>query len=482
MQVVYLNPLLLFPALAMFCLIYYLFPRRLRWTLLLVASYAFLFLLGRWTVLILLASTLLNYSAGRLLGSAKLARKKLILISAVVLNIGLLVFFKYFVGFFNPESALYQLLSSDAGAILFPVGLSFYTLQNISYLLDVSVGTIAAEKNLGLFSTYLAFFPKLTSGPVERGGNLLPQLRSPDKLTTSNIGIGCRSILIGLFFKLVIADRLALFVNEVFAKPGTYQGVTLIVGLIFLSFQIYLDFAGYTRIAIGTAKLLGINLVENFDRPYLSVNLIEFWNRWHISFSSWLRDYIFYPLRYKLLHIKAIRSGLISMVVPPLITMFVSGLWHGTGLTYLLWGLYHAFFYIAAVLLNDQLWKKVKHSGGWVRGMRILMNFGVLTGGWLLFRADSMQTAFTIFSNIFVKSTTLELILQSTYYVDYLLSVILIVVILLAEILREWKPEKFSLAKLPFAVRWAIYLLMAVAITLLGVYQAGGSAFSYGQV
>jgi D-alanyl-lipoteichoic acid acyltransferase DltB (MBOAT superfamily) len=476
MQVDYLNPLLLFPALALFCLLYYLFPRRLRWTLLLAASYAFLFLLGRWTVLILLASTLLNYAAGLLLGSPRLTKKNPVLIGAVVLNIALLVFFKYLAGLLNPESLIYALLSSNTGSILFPVGLSFYTLQNISYLLDISSGASKPEKNPGVFAAYLAFFPKLVAGPVERARNLIPQLREPAALTGSNLAEGARMIVFGLFFKLVIADRLAPFVNEVFKAPGTYQGVTVLVALVFLSFQIYLDFAGYTQIALGAARLLGIHLTENFKHPYLSLDFVDFWNRWHISFSSWLRDYIFYPLRYKLLHKKPFNSEWLALVIPPVLTMLVSGLWHGAGWAFVVWGLYHSLFYTITVMRR-------KHSkpGVAARVLKTLLNFAILTGGWLIFRADSLTTAWTVLRSLFVKSTTLELILSSTYYVDYLLSLAFVLIIIISEVLAEFLPARFSWQRLPAWSRWLIVGSMILCLTLFGVYQAGGSAFVYGQ-
>jgi D-alanyl-lipoteichoic acid acyltransferase DltB (MBOAT superfamily) len=476
MQVDYLNPLLLFPALALLCLLYYLFPRRLRWLLLLAASYAFLFLLGRWTVLILLASTLLNYTSGLLLGSARLTKKNPVLISAVVLNVGLLVFFKYFVDFLSPESLVFSLLSSNTGSILFPVGLSFYTLQNISYLLDISSGASKPEKNPGVFAAYLAFFPKLVAGPVERARNLIPQLREPASLSGTNLAEGARRIVFGLFFKLVIADRLALFVNEVFKAPGTYQGVTVLVALFFLSFQIYLDFSGYTQIALGAARLLGINLSENFKRPYLSLDFVDFWNRWHISFSSWLRDYIFYPLRYKILRHKPFNAEWLALVIPPVLTMLVSGLWHGAGWTFVVWGLYHALFYTITVMR-----RKRSKPGAAARVFKTLLNFAILTGGWLIFRADSLTTVWAMLRSIFVKSTTLELILSSTYYLDYLLSQVFILIVIISEVLVEFLPARFSWQRLPAWSRWLIVASMILCLTLFGVYQAGGSAFVYGK-
>ncbi len=481
MQIDYLNPLILFPCILLFCLFNYLVPQKYRWIILLVASYAFLYLVGRWTILILLVSTVLNFLAGLLLASEKLTKKNQILLPAVLINIGILVFFKYFVQSISPDSLLYQLLSTDSGSILFPVGLSFYTLQTISYLVDISVGLIQPERNIGIFAAFLAFFPKITAGPVERGKNLIPQLRAPENFNPKNLWDGMRLILTGLFLKLVIADRLALITNEVFSKPGGYQGLTVFITLIFLSFQIYLDFAGYTNIALGAAKLLGINLTENFKRPYLSVDIMEFWNRWHISFSSWLRDYIFYPLRYKLLHNKPFNSDIPALLLPPVLTMVISGLWHGTGLTFLIWGLYHALFYTINVVTKN--WKNThRHKPNLaVRIFAIIANFFMISFAWLIFKADSMAQVLVIANSLVLKSTTLVQIFKHIYQLDYYLSWIFIGIVIIAEILNESFPGKFTFKSLPYPVKALIITFMILCLTIFGVYQAGGSTFIYGK-
>ena len=481
MQIDYLNPLILFPCILLFCIFNYLIPQKYRWIILLVASYGFFYLVGRWTILILLTSTVLNYFAGLLLASEKLTKKNLILLPAVLINIGILVFFKYFVQSISPDSLLFQLLSTDSGSILFPVGLSFYTLQTISYLVDISVGLVQPERNIGIFAAFLAFFPKITAGPVERGKNLIPQLRAPENFNPQNIRDGLRLVLTGLFFKFVIADRLALITNEVFSKPGGYQGLTVFITLIFLSFQIYLDFAGYTNIALGAAKLLGINLTENFKRPYLSVDIMEFWNRWHISFSSWLRDYIFYPLRYKLLRKKPFNSELPALLLPPVLTMVVSGLWHGTGLTFLIWGLYHALFYTINVVTRNRK-KTHRHKPNLaVRIFAIIANFFMISFAWLIFKADSMAQVLVIAHSLVLKSTTLVKIFKYIYQLDYYLSWIFIGIVIIAEILNESFPGKFSFKNLPYPVKALIITFMILCLTIFGVYQAGGSTFIYGK-
>jgi len=481
MQIDYLNPLILFPCILIFCLLNYLLPQKFRWILLLAASYAFFYLVGRWTLLILLGSTVLNYIAGLLLASKRFSKKNLLLLSSVLINIGLLIFFKYFVKTISPDSLLFRLLSSDTGSILFPVGLSFYTLQNISYLVDISTGLIQPERNIGVFATFLAFFPKITAGPVERGKNLIPQLRAPENFKSNNIKDGLWLLLSGLFLKLVIADRLALFTNEVFSKPGEYQGLTVFITLIFLSFQIYLDFAGYTNIALGVARLLGIKLTENFKRPYLSVDIMEFWNRWHISFSSWLRDYIFFPLRYKLLRKKPFNSDLAALVIPPVVTMVISGLWHGTGLTFLVWGLYHALFYTINVVTKNRNKSAHKKPTLAIRIIAIIVNFFMISFGWLIFKSESLAQALVISHGLVLKSTTIVQILKHTYHLDYILSWVFIGIVIITEILKESSPQKFDFKNLPFLMKAVVITFIILCLTIFGVYQAGGSTFIYGK-
>lgn len=399
----------------------------------------------------------------------------------MLINIGILVFFKYFVKSISPDSLLYRLLSTDSGSILFPVGLSFYTLQNISYLVDISVGLIQPERNIGIFAAFLAFFPKITAGPVERGKNLIPQLRAPENFNSQNIWDGLKLVLTGLFFKFVIADRLALITNEVFSKPGGYQGLTVFITLIFLSFQIYLDFAGYTNIAIGTARLLGINLTENFKQPYLSVDIVEFWNRWHISFSSWLRDYIFFPLRYKLLRNKPFNSDLPALLIPPVLTMVISGLWHGTGLTFLIWGLYHALFYTINVVTKNKKKNRGHRANLGVRIFAIIANFFMISFAWMIFKSDSMAQFLLIVQNLVLKGTTLVPIFRHIYQLDYYLSWIFIGIVIITEILNESFPGKLAFKKLPFPVKALIITFMLLCLTIFGVYQAGGSTFIYGK-
>lgn len=473
------NLLTLFPAIFIFAIIYYLIPQKFRWTLLLIASYGFITWIGSWSVILVFAISILNFLIGIWIDRQK-KLIKFILPFGILINIAFLGFFKYFTGALNLDAYFSKIFSASDLAIIIPIGLSYYTLQNISYLVDVSKGIAAVEKNPGIFLVYNAFFPKIIAGPIERGKTFFNLIRQPENLSWSNISTGTSRILFGLFKKVVIADHMVPFVNEVFDKPGTYQGVTLIIGILFLGFQIYLDFSGYTDIAIGIARILGITLTENFNRPYLSQNLVEFWTRWHISLSTWLRDYIFYPSRrFFLKRIKSV--SFLAVLIPPILTMLVSGLWHGTGITFIIWGLFHALFYTIVIVKRNILGNNPAKASNFITILNIIVNFGVVSVGWVFFRADSLTSALTIIRNIFVKSTTLELIMRQTMYVDYLISLVAILLFITTEIILEVFKERLAFKNLPIIIRWTIYLFMILCITILGVYQKGSNIFDYGK-
>lgn len=476
-----LNPLILIPVIIIIALVYYLIPLRFRWVFLLAVSYAFYFLIGKWAVVLLAFSALINYLLGRRLAATSGRTKGYWLVFGILLNVLVLAFFKYFSSLLSPQSLLVTLFSSRTGSLLLPVGLSFYTVQHISYLVDVSKGLLQPERNPGIFALYSAFFPKVISGPIERGRNLLPQLKKPEQFKFQNLVNGGELILLGLFEKLVIADRLAIFVDEIFHKPTTYWGFTIVIVLVFLSFQIYFDFAGYSNIALGIARILGINLTVNFKRPYLSLNIVDFWNRWHLSFSTWLRDYIFYPSRRFLVRNPWFSSNFLALILPPMITMLISGLWHGTGITFLLWGLYHAIFYTLTIVYKNYFGARQAQSKLVVKIAGMLINFGVLTGSWVLFRAESVLNAKLVIRYIFYESTPFKWLFVDHYYFDFWAAVALLVIVLTAEILAEFLPQKFGRENLPRWGRWAICVFELICVTLIGVFPEGGTPFIYGQ-
>ncbi len=478
MHLDYLNPFILFPALALLALVYYLLPPRWRWGWLLLCSYVFYFWISSWSILILLFSTALNYTLGLGLGKGDPGRKNPLLIFGIVINLVILFFFKYFNSWLAGSSLLTTFSETTGGKLLVPVGISFFTLQNISYLVDVFKGMLPAESHAGIFSLYHAFFPKVMAGPIERGRSLLPQLHSPRLFERQDIYEALPLILFGLFKKVVIADRLALYVDKLFNEVGINKGAPVWYGLVFLSFQIYLDFSGYTDIALGVARLFGIKLTPNFKRPYLSENIVDFWNRWHLSFSTWLRDYIFFPLRRYFVRLTDKSTGFLALVIPPLITMLASGIWHGTGWTFILWGLYHAVFYIGAVLVRSR-----QGSGGqrpaWRRGINMLFNFVVITIGWILFRSESITAAWTLFKSIFTFNISVADFMERLYSVDFLLARGFVLLVIAVEIFLEIRGKKFDFSRSAWWLRWLVYLFLVLCITLLGVYPQGGNPFVY---
>jgi alginate O-acetyltransferase complex protein AlgI len=376
----------------------YWLARRREWQniLLLVASYVFYGWVHPWYAVMLGLSTLADY--GLALGLARnRARTRLFVILSLVLNLGVLGFFKYY-NFFN--DGLVNILSGfgiQADAllvqVLLPAGLSFYTLKKIGYLLDVSRENLEPTRNLIDFSLFVAFFPQITAGPIDRAQKLLPQIQSPRVWKAENFYFAWPLIVMGFFKKVVIADTIRVVVDRVFSLR---EPTILLIAVAALGFmlQILADFSAYTDLARAVARLFGFETSENFRSPYLSLTPTDFWNRWHITLSTWLRDYIFFPLRRALLRARWPRW--LTDAVPPLVTMFVSGIWHGAGWTYIVWGL---FFGVLIVLYQTLgmggAWKPANKLTGFLAWLAM---FSLLLVSFLIFRAPSLEWIFTIFT------------------------------------------------------------------------------------
>lgn len=312
-------------------LIYWAIPHKFRWVLLLVASYYFYMSWDPKYVFLILMTTAISYFAAIGLEKAGSRKKKWIMTIAAVVCLGVLFFFKYFnffsqsvIGFLN----LFSLkLSPLTLKVILPVGISFYTFQTLSYVIDVYRGNVKAEHHFGYYAAFISFFPQLVAGPIERVNSLLPQIKAEHKFDYEKASYGIKMMIWGYFKKLVIADTLSQYVSVVYDNPRQYQGFSLVIATLFFAFQIYCDFSGYSDIAIGTAKLLGIDLTTNFKSPYFSQSVKEFWSRWHISLSTWFRDYVYIPLGGN-------RVGKIRHSLNLIITFLVSGLWHGANWTY----------------------------------------------------------------------------------------------------------------------------------------------------
>jgi D-alanyl-lipoteichoic acid acyltransferase DltB (MBOAT superfamily) len=403
--------------------------------------------------LVLFLSTVITYAAGRWMETRTDQKtNKGMLIAAVLLHVCLLSFFKY-----------------NRWNILLPVGISFYTFQAIGYLTDIYRGEAKAEKNFIIFALFQAFFPKLVQGPIERSEHLLEQLRELHRKKLTNleqIREGGILILWGLFQKLMIADRIAIPVNAVYSQFGAFGGVEILLVTLLYAFQIYCDFAGYTDIARGVARVLGIELLENFRRPYLADSVQDFWRRWHISLSSWLRDYIYIPLGGN-------RKGYLRKCCNVMITFLISGIWHGTGFHFLLWGGLHGL----GQLVDMRKWKLPR----WLK--RILV-FCFVDATWMVFRANSLGDIRGMLSILFTDFRLRDFAGMQLGKFEWLLLILGILLLLLKDVLEErGRNLGTDVLTAPVPVRLLVYTALLAGIILFGVYGAAydTSGFLYTQ-
>jgi D-alanyl-lipoteichoic acid acyltransferase DltB (MBOAT superfamily) len=383
--------------------LYYALPHRWRWLLLLAASYYFYMCWKAEYALLLLVSTAVAYYAG--LGISRtedVGRKKALLWSCLTILLGILFTFKYF-NFVN--ASLRSVLADwkipwELGGLnlLLPIGISFYTFQKISYVVDVYHGKVRAEKHFGIFAVYSCFFPQLVAGPIERAQHLLPQFRARHEFSHERATSGLMLILWGFFKKVAVADRLALLVKTVYGDPRSFAGLPLIVATVFFAFQIYCDFSGYTDIAIGSARLLGFDLMANFRQPYFSRSIPEFWHRWHISLSTWFRDYLYIPLG----------GGRVvkwRWYYNLFITFLLSGLWHGANWTFAAWGAVHgAFMVLDSIFGPGRDWLRAKLESVVAQSVfdlgNIAITFGLVAVAWIPFRAGNFSDAWYVFTHL----------------------------------------------------------------------------------
>jgi len=368
------------------------FPHRFRWSLLLLASCYFYMVFVPKYILILFAVILIDYGAGLMIEPAKGRMRRIILGVSLVANVGILAFFKYF-NFAEAEVVrLCQWLGISIYAshlnIILPIGLSFHTFQSMSYTIEVYRGAQRAERHFGIYALYVLFYPQMVAGPIERPQNILPQLHAPVSFSVDNLQQGIQLMLWGLFKKSVIADNLTLIVDPAFRDPHAHQGWPLVIALYAFSIQIYCDFSGYSDIARGAARTLGYDLMKNFNLPYLAESISDFWRRWHISLSTWFRDYVYFPLGGN-------RVGRMRRYLNLLIVFLLSGLWHGASWAFVVWGGLHGMYLIIGQTTQsarDKLWTAVGGNDG--RPLRkvvaVLLTFHLVTFSWIPFRMGTL--------------------------------------------------------------------------------------------
>jgi len=464
--------------------LFYISPVKYRWVWLLVASIVYYLSFIPVFLSVLVAVVLFNYFAGRLLFST--THKKAIMILVVTFNILILASFKYFHTIF-PDTVVHLYYVDwffridPINHLIIPIGLSYITFTSLSYLIEINRKTFAPEKHLGYFTLYLVFFPKVAQGPIERPKSLIPQLH---QLSTFNYPLaveGLKQMLWGFFKKLVVADRLAIYVNTVYGNYEHHNGTTLLVATLFYAFQIYADFSGYTDIALGTAKLFGINLTDNFRRPYLATSIQDFWNRWHISFSTWLRDYLFLPLAYffskkmkkeSYLFLKTEKWIYLFSIM---ITFAIAGWWHGEGANFLIWGL------LFGVFLTYSNWTaqwskslrkrlKIRQKNRIYKAYKVLITFLLVTFIWIFFRSTNDGMALRIIESIIFDQG--KLFIESPGI--FLYSVFGIITLIALDIKREYFNQSFSiLYNKSIIIRYLGYTTIILIILLIGVFDGG---------
>ncbi len=443
---------------------------RLRNAILLAASYVF-YGWWDWRFLSLIAfSSALDFFVG--LGLERWSdrrTRRALLAASLVGNLGLLGVFKYADFFLGSLRAALSSLGVEAPIpllrLVLPVGISFYTFQTLSYTLDVYAGRVRATRDPLAFFAFVSFFPQLVAGPIERAANLLPQFLGRRPVTETDVIEGLRNILWGFFKKVVVADRLAGFVNAVYADPAAEGGARLLLATCAFGFQIYGDFSGYSDIARGTARLFGFDLMVNFRRPYLARSVAEFWSRWHISLSTWFRDYLYIPLGGN-------RVGRLQWAANILAVFAVSGLWHGANWTFVAWGVLHAAYMIAGRALRplrDRMWMRLGRIGGVLRvPAAIATTFALVSLGWVLFRSPSLAHAGAVLRGM---AGLNDRPWSGGLGNGDAVAALAVAILLASELWAEWMPRRWRFEAWPAAARWAAYLGGALAVLNLGVVE-----------
>ncbi len=473
-------------------LIYWALPHQYRWAGLLAAN---VFFYASWDIrylAVIVFTTLVSYFGAIFMEKASDAKKKKLLFAAgTIVTLFLLLLFKY------ANFALYSVekvlrifavpVQETTLRLLMPVGISFYTFQMVGYLADVYKGKIPAERHLGKYALFVSFFPNISSGPIERAGNILPQIEKKKKFDYDTAVYGARLILLGLLKKLVFADSMSKYVDVVFDNVTEHSGFSLILATLLFTFQIYCDFSGYSDMAIGVAKLLGFDLMTNFKFPYWSSSVKEFWSRWHISLSTWFRDYVYIPLGGNRVSKKRRNLNLI-------LTFLASGLWHGASWTFVLWGGIHGIYQVIENTVKDFSGKRkaaasrtgklekqpyraalrLRHAGS------ILLTFAAVSFAWMFFRANSISDAVYILRNLFPLGSFTEAMGQMTMSKLSIAKTGASIVFLMAydyfsmrhDLLRE-------LSRLKLPLRWALYIATAVLVIVLKIHNGVTQEFIY---
>lgn len=479
--------LLFFPIVT---IIYFLLPFRFRWLHLLIASCIFYMAFIPIYIVILFATIIVDYIAGIMIENSKGKRRKLFLVASIVANVGVLAVFKYY-NFFaaNIDTLLSSMHITTTSVpllkILLPIGLSFHTFQAMSYTIEVYRGNQKAERHFGIYALYVMFYPQLVAGPIERPQNVIHQFHEEKIFNYDNAVSGLRLMMWGMFKKVVIADRLSELTDPVFNNPHNYPAITLALATVFFAFQIYCDFSGYSDIALGSARVMGFTLMKNFDRPYSSKSISEFWSRWHISLSTWFRDYLYISLGGNRVSVPRWFFNLFFVFL-------VSGFWHGANWTFIVWGALHGFYLIASILIEKAKVKlfgpantKTKTKNVVINAINITITFILVSVAWVFFRANTIPDAIYIIKQLpfafrdgfrILKTRDAEFmnIWDINEFLTFKRLAFAFILIFLLEFI-QFAQYKFNIIRMlynrPVYFRWFMYYLVIYVIITYGVFK-----------
>jgi D-alanyl-lipoteichoic acid acyltransferase DltB (MBOAT superfamily) len=480
--------------------LHWVLPSRFRSLWLFLAGYFFYFTNQPAGLLLLISSTLIDFFLARGIAAQPNPRaRKGLLVAGLALNLGILAFFKYanFIGdLFRPLFGWLQVsYPRPLLRLVVPLGLSFYVFKKISYLVDVYRRKLPAERSFPRLALYISFFPALQAGPIDRAGELMAQFPAQRRADSGRLVEGSQLILLGLFKKLVIADRLGILVDTVFRQPESFAGPVVALAAFCYAWQIYCDFSAYTDLARGLGRILGFRLMENFSQPYLAQSIGDFWRRWHISLSTWLRDYLFLPVSYSLLRRfsrrprLAPRSDRLAYMAAIFVTMLLCGLWHGAGWNFVVWGLLQGAFLVLSFITKKLRRKAVKglglsHRPRWRKPLRIAACFSMISFSWIFFRAASIKEALVLVGNLFARPTPPAGIWAGGLFaglskLDLIIAGTAVAGLIAAELFLEKRSLHELLAAQPTWRRWLIYYGIIFAVLVFGVYKQ--PEFIYGR-
>ena len=471
-----------FPAVVLF---YYILPHKARWIWLLITSYFFYMSWNPKYAMFIVISTIVTYFSGLLINRSNMradeknrnVRRKLWVALSVITNLAILIFFKYFDFAIYSLNRAFQFIGiralSPSFDVMLPVGISFYTLQALTYTMDVYRGECTVEKNPARYALFVSFFPLLVSGPIERSKNLIPQIREKHSFNYNNAKNGLIRMAWGFFQKAVIADRIAILVNQVFDNYQQYSGFYIVVAAVLFAVQLYCDFSAYSDIAIGAAQVLGFRVMDNFKQPYFARSIQEFWRRWHISLSTWFRDYLYIPLGGN-------RCSKLKKYRNIMITFLVSGLWHGASWNFVIWGGLHGAFQIIGDLFKKFKKKtcaKMKINTG-VFSFKLgqaVITFILVDFAWIFFRAVNITAAFGAVKNLFAEFNPWIFFDGSLYglgldHREFLIGIAAIIVLFVIDRIRRKRDILEGLSAQNAVFRWVVYFVLVISILLFGMY------------